>query len=394
MSDSTSKPMSQEEANKDYFRRRRADLGLPKARATAELLGAGLDSMRAAVQQLNQVTAAVGLIWYATLDRVMPQQHLVKDLLLAGSLFVVFGESNSGKTFWMLDLCMAVASGLLWRGRYTVQGIVIYVAGEGATSVKTRTAAYRMARPGVPANTPFAIWPHAVDLLNPVAVKNFLADVEAARDAFDLPIAMIVFDTFARSIPGANENDAADVGKAVAVGDHIRMKLRCAVGFIHHSGKDPTKGARGSSALRAAVDTEIYIEGQSGQRTASITKQRDLDPGIPMPFELVSVSVGTDPEDDKPITSCVIRHVDAEEKSLYAGLQIRGKAQRTFLTAMRARTEKEPDRIWTLADLRHVGRETGLGKSTARSVVDTFTGSPYLKATVGGYRFTDGRVEG
>ena len=49
--------------------------------------------------------------------------------------------------------------------------------------------------------------------------------------------------------------------------------------IVHHSGKDTSRGARGSSALRGACDTEIELEVDegSGIRTALSTKQRDLE---------------------------------------------------------------------------------------------------------------------
>jgi hypothetical protein len=122
--------------------------------------------------------------------------------------------------------------------------------------------------------------------------------------------------------------------------------------------------------------------------------RRDLETGEAMPFELESVQIGTDADDGQPITSCVVKHLDAEAQPAGATLALRGKAQRQFLAAMRARSETEPDRIWGLSDLRQVGREAGMTKGTARSVVDTITASPYVRSCVGGYRFTDGRVEG
>src|SRR5207244_4185411 len=201
---------------------------------------------------------------------------------------------------------------------------------------------------------------------------------------------LVVIDTFARAIAGGNENDAQDVGLAVAAADRIRAETGACMGFVHHAGKDPTKGARGSSALRAATDTEILIEGQTRQRLATVSKQRDLEGGQRMPFELVPVRIGADPDDGHDISSCVVKHLDTDERPTAASFELRGKAQRQFLASLRARTESDPTRIWGLADLRHVGRELGLCKSTARSVVDAVTASPYMQPTAFGYRFTDG----
>jgi hypothetical protein len=337
----------------------------------------------------------LALLWFATLHEVVRQEHLVTDLLLAGTLFVVFGESNSGKTFWLLDLCLAVAAGRSWRGRETQRGLVIYVAGEGSASVRTRVAAYRAAYPEASAGLPFAILPQAVDFLSFESVSRLIDCIRAAESECGEKAVLIVIDTFARSIPGGNENDAQDVGVAVASGDRIRSETGAAVGFVHHAGKDPTKGARGSSALRAATDTEILIEGQDGPRTATVTKQRDLEPGKPMPFELLPVHVVAPSDEGPGVTSCVIKHLEAEERpTTQAVTQLRGKAQRQLVSALRARSDVEPSLTWTLVDLRQIGRELGMSKSTARSVVDAIAVTTYLQPTIGGYRFTDGRAQG
>lgn len=328
------------------------------------------------------------LDWYATAQRISLPKHLVAGLLLEGSLFVVYGESNSGKSFWVLDVSLAIAAGIPWRNRVTTRGWVVYVAGEGASSIKLRIAAYRQERQDIPAAIAFAVISQAVDLLSADSVDRLIRTLEAAQATCGEPPALVILDTFARAIPGGNENDAQDVGRAVAAADRIRSEVGCAVGFVHHSGKDPTKGARGSSALRAAADTEIFIEGQCGQRIARVTKQRDLAPDAPMPFELCAVHVITE---GGAISTCLVRQCDSGEPSLVA---VRGKAQRQFLAALSARAETDPAKIWALGDLRAVGREIGLSKSTARSVVDALTAGPYLKLIGSGFQFTDGGLKG
>lgn len=348
------------------------------------------DSAEAAEREV--LTFAV--LWYATMIGVTHREQLVKGVLHVGSFFVVFGESNSGKTFWILDLALAIAAGSPWRGLRTRRGLVIYVAGEGAASVRTRVAAYRKSHPEVAGGLPFAIVPCAVDFLSAEAVAGLIATIQAAESESGEKVGLVIVDTLARAMPGGDENTSQDMGGAVASADRIRAETGAALGFVHHAGKDPTRGARGSSSLRAATDTEILIEGVSGPRTATVSKQRDMESGQRMTFELLPVEVGTDLEDGTPVTSCVVRHIETEPASSPAVREFRGKAQRQYLAALRARSQTEPERIWSLLDLRQVGREAGMSKSTARSVVDTLVFTRYMKASAFGYRFTDGRVEG
>ena len=336
----------------------------------------------------------LALLWFATLNEIAQQEHIVKGLLIAGSLVVIFGDSNSGKTFLALDLALAIAGGMSWRGRRTRKGLVIYVAGEGAASVRTRVAAYRAEHPEIAGGLPFAIVPQAVDFLNSESVWALIETIKAAESECGEKVVIVVIDTFARALAGGDENSAQDVGQAVAGADLIRSETGACVAFVHHAGKDPSKGARGSSALRAATDTEILIEALGDRRNATVTKQRDLSTGEVLPFELVPVQVGIDPDDRSAVTSCVVKHLDAEAAPDPKVRELRGKAQRQVVEALRARTQSDTGRIWGLNELRQVARETGLSKSTARSAIDVITASPYMQTTAFGYRFTDGRVEG
>jgi hypothetical protein len=75
--------------------------------------------------------------------------------------------------------------------------------------------------------------------------------------------------------------------------------------LIHHSGKDEERGARGSSSLRAAMDTEIEVTGGETCSFAHVTKQRDGDDTDAVTFRLVSVPFFANPAE----SSAVVEHV-------------------------------------------------------------------------------------
>jgi hypothetical protein len=112
---------------------------------------------------------------------------------------------------------------------------------------------------------------------------------------------LVVIDTFARALMGGDENSAQDVGAFnTGIAALIEHTGAC-VAIIHHSGKDKSKGARGSSALQGAIDTEIEVD--SGQVISR--KQRDEELLPPFGFRLRPVLVGVDPDGDE-LTSCVV----------------------------------------------------------------------------------------
>lgn len=327
--------------------------------------------------------SALQLVWFATLDQVRHQDHLVKGLLLAGSLVVVFGESNSGKTTWILDLALSLAAGVPWRARRVKRGLVLYIAGEGAASVRTRVAAYRKAHPDV-TGVPFAIVQQAVDFLNGESISTLIETIKAAESESGDRVALVIVDTFARAIPGGNECDAQDVGLAVFGADRVRLETGTCLVFVHHAGKDPTKGARGSSALRAAADTEILIEGQAGQRIASVTKQRDLAGGERFAFKLQSIDVGTD-EDGEPVTSCVVEHL--EDAPAMRG-NPSGKNQTALLTALQEWQRLHPTSdIVSSIEMQAIGKAQNLNRNRLREAADGLQKFGWLAPCLGGFRF-------
>jgi hypothetical protein len=90
----------------------------------------------------------------------------------------------------------------------------------------------------------------------------------------------------------------------------VANELDCAVLVVHHSGKDVSKGMRGSSAILGAVDYSLLVEETNGASTLSVQKMRDARKGQSIRFKLVEVVIGVD-EDGEDVTSCVVRPVEA-----------------------------------------------------------------------------------
>ena len=95
--------------------------------------------------------------------------------------------------------------------------------------------------------------PEAINLLSPSSAGE-LADV-----ARDIGARLVILDTWARCTVGGEENSTKDMGLAIEQADVIRRRSGACVLAVHHSGKDSTAGARGSSALEAAFDSVFEI---------------------------------------------------------------------------------------------------------------------------------------
>jgi hypothetical protein len=180
--------------------------------------------------------------------------------------------------------------------RKTHQGVTLYLAYEGTGGLVKRAQALRQ-RYG-DADVPLYVASGAAYNLREVSGRQALGCVIAALP--EKPV-LIVIDTFARALCGGDENTAQDVGAFnTGVAALIAHTGACVL-LIHHPGKNRAAGARGSSALQGAIDTELEIEGYR----VMTNKQRDMELSLPIGFKLVPLVVGID-EDGDELTSCVV----------------------------------------------------------------------------------------
>ena len=237
----------------------------------------------------------------------------------------IFGPTQSGKSFFSCDLAFHVAAGWQWRGHRVRQGGVLCVAAEGGHAIINRMAAFQQHHDVKFDEVPIGVVFAPTNLLSNSGVDQILADAGSVPN-----LVLVLIDTAARVMPGGKE-DTEDMGQFVAACDRIRAETRAAVAVVHHTGKDATRGSRGSSVLPAAVDTTIEVTRDSTTKiiTAEITKQRDGEIGVQFAFRLDLLQLGMD-EDGDPITSCVVVPDDTPP----SGKRSRPKVTGTARTAL------------------------------------------------------------
>ncbi|RTM13901.1 MAG: AAA family ATPase [Bradyrhizobiaceae bacterium] len=304
---------------------------------------------------------------------VLPKDWIVKKAVAMGETSAWIGPPGSLKSALLGDLSFAVASGQDWHGyRMKRGGLVVYFALERRDLVERRLIAYR-ARYGAPEDTlgPIAILGGAFDLMDARTVKDVVATIRAAEQATGQPCVLTVWDTFAKMIAagGGDENTAKDMGRVFVNLDRIKDKIGCHMALIGHTGKDESKGARGSNAFDGHVDVVVKISGEE-IKTATVTKANDMPEGPLFSFKSEVHESGQD-EDGDPVTVNVVSNENlGPAKPAQSGLPKLTPNQRTmFMILADAGSAGLLTEDWNAK-----GKAAGIGERRRADLTDARTG--------------------
>ena len=239
----------------------------------------------------------------------------VKGLWPRTGVCFIGGPSMSGKSFWALDALARVCRGEDVLGRRSVQAGCLYVAAEGAAGVRKRIKALRGKIGPVDGAFQFiGQAPNLRDADDLAQLREAIEQSKAELQAAGHDLGILCLDTLSASIPGADENSAADMSPVLHALQAMAAELGLLVLIIAHTGKDETRGLRGWSGLLANADGVIMLEAPDGEsRTGSVLKVKDGLSGDRFAFVLERVVLGLDDDGDE-ISTCVIQETDAPEK--------------------------------------------------------------------------------
>lgn len=219
----------------------------------------------------------------------------------------VYGESGSAKSFLVMDQIGAICSGAgHWHGIKARYAPAVVVQAEGTQQQRLRAWAnhYDVELEDLP----LRIVEEQIDLRSPDGhIHELLEAVHAAREHIG-PVKVVVVDTLSRTFGGGNESTSEDMSAYVDNANMLAKAIDGLVIVIHHAGKDASRGARGHSSFRAALDAEIEVQRHSdGTRTARVTKSRDGVDGAEFSFRLQEIDLGPHPTaEGERLSSCVV----------------------------------------------------------------------------------------
>ncbi|WDR03640.1 AAA family ATPase [Devosia algicola] len=326
-------------------------------------MGGTVDQLKAIIDRLPDWKPAPPVSKFGAVGlHELGRKDLQHDFLIDGFLdrrgvAMMPGASGSGKTFITLEIGMCVALGRKFWDMPVKPGLVVYQAGEGAPGAAKRMEGWMLDR-GVddPASVPFRMLPQKINLFaDDKDTDDLIAECQAWAEHFDVPMRLLVIDTFNKAITGANENAGQDMSRVLSRAERISDTLNCAVLIPLHKSK--AGEMRGHTSLTGDVSnvlnvSELQIRDNNRRiiRTVSLDKNKDGEKGSPLRFVLRQV-VLPDDQTGKPRTTCVVDRPDGNDDEL----ALQGKLSLDQVMVLRILKETiDRDGVEAPADLRGV----------------------------------------
>lgn len=200
---------------------------------------------------------------------------LIDRVLRRGHKMLIAGPSKAGKSFALMEMCIAIAEGIPWFGFNCERGKVLYINME-----LDRPSAYKRFKDiyqgmNVPPNhlKNISIWNmrgHSIpmDKLTPKLIRR------AQKEKFDA----VIIDPIYKVLTGS-ENDAEQMAKFTNNFDKVAAELGTSVIYCHHHSKGAQGGKssmdRSSGSGVFARDPDAILDLIELEVTDSLRKQQD-----------------------------------------------------------------------------------------------------------------------
>jgi AAA domain/CHC2 zinc finger len=179
---------------------------------------------------------------------------LVEGLIQHGANGMVISRPKSGKSFTILDLAIALASGQKWLDFFVPKRVKTALVSREDHSGLTQWRERKISEGRGLSSLDLDGWLHInakglkpkIMLDYPDDVKLLIADLKRYQTEF------LILDVM-RVLHGAEENDNTEMQKIIDVLNHIQEETKASICLIHHDNKREdaslTERARGASAI-------------------------------------------------------------------------------------------------------------------------------------------------
>jgi hypothetical protein len=243
-----------------------------------------------------------------------PISWLINDYIESHTLSLLFGDPASGKSFIAIDMACCIATGHEWHSKPVEQGAVFYIAGEGHNGLGRRFKAWEVHNDIDISNAPLYVARRPAQLYDRDSAMKVIEAVQKLAEDNKVTPKLIVVDTLARNFGGADENSTKDMNQFVYHVDELKDTWKATAMIVHHSGHAEKDRARGSIALKGALDQEFAVKKQSETIVSLVnTKMKDGEKPKDKNFEFITIDLPS--EGMMPITSAALVETDKVTKT-------------------------------------------------------------------------------
>jgi RecA-family ATPase len=191
----------------------------------------------------------------------MKKRRFIVDEMIYPGLHVLSGDPKIGKSWMMMDMCLAIAKGEKFLGRKTEQGHVVYMALED-TSDNLQTRMYELTD-------------EPTDNLQYVLLVNTLGngledDLRKCKETFS-DLKLIVIDTLQKvreTVDMKYGSDYKDVSTLKSIADELGI----AIILVHHNRKqqdsNPNNMILGTNGIPGASDGCLVLQRNGDSKNA------------------------------------------------------------------------------------------------------------------------------
>jgi hypothetical protein len=232
-----------------------------------------------------------------------PPVYLVQDLIEDGADAVIYGDSESLKSFFALAIGGSLATGIPAFGKFEIpnQGVVFYFAAEGKNNMeKKRLTAWEVDNGFAPFSVEDVWIGDAAFMIDDKDVEECILDIEyhLSDRKGKVPV-LFVIDTLSRALNGQDEDKANVAAKYLNNVKKIKDRIGGTSLTVAHTGKDRARGLRGSSGYFAGFDTVLAVDTNQDPDTLlhtselTVEKQKDGITGVHYWFQSREVEIPT-----------------------------------------------------------------------------------------------------
>lgn len=239
---------------------------------------------------------------------------IIEGVINFKSTFELVGESNIGKSFFILGAMACASAGIPFAGQPVIKTHNFYFDAEGGGTTNDRKQALQITY-GDPLD-----WLHIIDiqaegwdLRSKAGQRSILRHIRSMAGSD--PVGIIAFDSLNQSVAlgdqGFDENSSSDMGAIASALKHIAEETGGTAGVVHHPAKaangSTRRTGRGSGALHGAVDFMYFIDQPDETKPLQLNfyteKARGCQKQQPRGFMLSKCKIVIEPGHNEAITS-------------------------------------------------------------------------------------------